>query len=248
VADLSDVLGALGDPLRFEALRALAADDGLAQAALAERLGVTPSRLGNHLAALRATGLVEPVRLGRSTRYQLRNPDAVRMLIGAVDALAGNATEVGARSGAGDEDALDVARGARGGVASGLPAGRSRERVPSPFARARTCYDHLAGEVGVQLLDRLVADGALIPGPEVESVLRPGDALRPTLDRLGVAYPQVGRRKLAVGCLDATAGRPHLGGALGREVLRSFLRRGLLLPGPAPRTLIEHPALAPLLT
>ncbi|GAA3386092.1 ArsR/SmtB family transcription factor [Cryptosporangium minutisporangium] len=212
----TEILAAIGDPLRFEALRLLLADDGLAQAALAELLGVTPSRLGNHLAALRAAGLVDPVRVGRSTRYTLRQPDAVRALVGAIDTLAG-------------------------GPAALPEAGRS------PYARARTCYDHLAGEVGVRLLDRLVAEGALVPGPEPESVLQPGETLDASLTRLGVPYPQVGRRKLAVGCLDATAGHPHLGGALGSEVLRSFLRRGLLLPGPAPRSLIEHPNLAPLL-
>ena len=238
--DFAELLGTIGDPIRFEVLRLLLADDGLAQAALAERLGVTPSRLGNHLAALRATGLAEPVRVGRSSRYTLRDPDAVRALVDAVDGLAGKPREVDTAG------RIGLPGGLRGSVGPGGDALSPRVGA-SPFARARTCYDHLAGEVGVQVLDRLVAEGALVPGAEAESVLRPGDALMPALDRLGVPYPDVGRRKLAVGCLDATAGSPHLGGALGREVLRSFLRRGLLLPGPAPRTLIEHSALQTLL-
>ncbi|EXG80185.1 ArsR/SmtB family transcription factor [Cryptosporangium arvum] len=221
MVDRADVLGAIGEPIRFEVLRLLADDGEAAQAALAERLGVTPSRLGNHLAILRAAGLVEPVRIGRSSRYHLPDPDAVRALLSAVDALAGSAPATS--------------------------TDRLKSAGPSTFARARTCYDHLAGEVGVVLLDRLVAERALIPGPEAESVLTAGDGLDATLARLEVPHPSVGRRKLAVGCLDATAGRPHLGGALGGEILRSFLRRGLLLPGPAPRSLIEHPALERLL-
>ncbi|GAA0254326.1 helix-turn-helix transcriptional regulator [Cryptosporangium japonicum] len=215
MADLTEVLGAIGEPIRFEVLRLLAEEGEAAQAALAERIGVTPSRLGNHLATLRAAGLVEPVRVGRSSRYHLPDPDAVRALLSAVNVLAG--------------------------------AAPPKRTVPSTFARARTCYDHLAGEVGVVLLERLVAEGALVPGPEVESELTVGDGLDAALARLEVPHPQVGRRKLAVGCLDATAGRPHLGGALGGEILRVFLRRGLLLPGPSPRSLIEHPALDRLL-
>ncbi|SHN28662.1 ArsR/SmtB family transcription factor [Cryptosporangium aurantiacum] len=269
---MTDVLSAIGDPIRFEVLRQLLADDGPAQAALAERLGVTPSRLGNHLAALRAAGLVDPVRAGRSTRYTLRNPDAVRALVGAVDTLAGqspgsvdraavdaaagnaaaakaavgNAAAVGAA--VGDAAAVNAAAAAvRIAARAAAGAGAGAGGRLSPFAQARTCYDHLAGEAGVRVLDRLMADGALIPGPEPESVLQPGATLPAALERLGVDYPQVGRRKLAVGCLDATAGRPHLGGALGGEILRSFLRRGLLLPGPVPRSLIEHAALEPLL-
>ncbi|TQS43563.1 ArsR/SmtB family transcription factor [Cryptosporangium phraense] len=222
MADLADVLGAVGDPIRFEVLRLLATRGPSAQSALAERLGLTPSRLGNHLAALRASGLVRTSREGRSTRYDVTDPDAVRALIAAVESLA-----------------LDV----------GAPSARTPgdEGELSAFARARTCYDHLAGDAGVRLLDRLVAEGALIPGPDAESVLTPGDGLAAALERLDVDYPDVGRRKLAIGCLDATAGRPHLGGALGGEILRTFVRRGLLTPGPSPRSLIEHPALATLL-
>ncbi|MFI5955092.1 ArsR/SmtB family transcription factor [Cryptosporangium sp. NPDC051539] len=212
--ELPEVLSAIGEPIRFEVLRLLATEGASAQAALAERLGLTPSRLGNHLAALRATGLVGTSRVGRSTHYHLEHPDAVGALLAAVDALAAR------------------------------PPGAQH---PSAFARARTCYDHLAGDAGVRLLDRLVADGALIPGPEPESVLETGTTLDAALARLDVPYPQSGRRKLAVGCLDATAGRPHLGGALGREILRAFLRRGLLRPGPSPRSLVEHPDLAGLL-
>ena len=92
--DFAELLGTIGDPIRFEVLRLLLADDGLAQAALAERLGVTPSRLGNHLAALRATGLAEPVRVGRSSRYTLRDPDAVRALVDAVDGLDRKSTRL----------------------------------------------------------------------------------------------------------------------------------------------------------
>ncbi|MQY09048.1 ArsR/SmtB family transcription factor [Actinomadura macrotermitis] len=110
------------------------------------------------------------------------------------------------------------------------------------FARARTCYDHLAGELGVLLYRRLVEAGALVPGPGPESPLAPGPALAAELGRLGVAPPDAGRRRPAVGCLDSTSGTPHLGGALGAEILRSLTARGLLRPGPADRVLVPGPA------
>ncbi|MFC9972313.1 ArsR/SmtB family transcription factor [Spirillospora sp. NPDC127200] len=107
------------------------------------------------------------------------------------------------------------------------------------FARARTCYDHLAGELGVVLYERLVAAEALIPGSEAESPLSPGPGLAAELARLGVDLPDAGRRRLAVGCLDSTVGTPHLGGALGAAILTSLQARDLLRPGSTDRVLTE---------
>ncbi|MFI6522901.1 ArsR/SmtB family transcription factor [Spirillospora sp. NPDC050679] len=122
---------------------------------------------------------------------------------------------------------------------AGNPA--SAPVAPTDFARARTCYDHLAGELGITLYERLVTAEALIPGPEAESPLTPGPGLAAELARLGVDLPDAGRRHLAVGCLDSTAGTPHLGGALGAAVLHTLRTRDLLRPGPTDRVLTETP-------
>ncbi|WP_067491307.1 ArsR/SmtB family transcription factor [Actinomadura hibisca] len=122
-------------------------------------------------------------------------------------------------------------------------AGNAEAELPgiTAFARARTCYDHLAGQLGVVLYERMVAVEALVPGPEAESPLAPGPGLAAELARLGVEAPDAGRRHLAVGCLDSTAGTPHVGGALGAAILHSLRERDLLSAGPADRVLTESP-------
>ncbi|WP_084000219.1 ArsR/SmtB family transcription factor [Actinomadura kijaniata] len=129
-----------------------------------------------------------------------------------------------------------------------LAGEEERDPEPTAFARARLCYDHLAGELGVLLYRRLVAARALVPGDGPEAPLTSGPALAAELERLGVTPPDLGRRHLAVGCLDSTAGTPHLGGALGAAILRSLSERGLLRPGPHERLLTEAPDAEALLT
>ena len=119
--------------------------------------------------------------------------------------------------------------------AQGDPAVRPH-RAPSPGDLARTCYDHLAGRLGVAVFSELVDRGALLPGP----VLGPDPAF---FGELGVDLDSVdqGRRKLATACLDRTQRLPHLGGALGRSVLDAFLDAGLVEPADG-RALTVTPA------
>jgi len=87
------------------------------------------------------------------------------------------------------------------------------------------CYDHLAGERAVKLLDRLLARRALrYDGPAL--VL--GEAGLPVFHALGLDLAQLGgtRRPLCRGCLDWSARREHLAGALGAALLQlAFTRR-----------------------
>ena len=102
--------------------------------------------------------------------------------------------------------------------------------TPVGLRAARTCYDHLAGAVGVSLHDRLHALGWLLQkdGP------RGGYDLTPTgsdgLTRLGVDVEaaRARRRRFACGCLDWSERRPHLGGALGAALLKLAIDRGWL--------------------
>jgi DNA-binding transcriptional ArsR family regulator len=97
------------------------------------------------------------------------------------------------------------------------PAGRRAARASS-----RTCYDHLAGPLGVAVYRRLLERGTLhdrrdgtveVADPEV-------------LSALGVGAIQPGRRRLAFECLDATEHAPHLAGALGGALAKALLERG----------------------
>jgi DNA-binding transcriptional ArsR family regulator len=101
-------------------------------------------------------------------------------------------------------------------------------RTPSRLRAARTCYDHLAGEVGVQLHDRFEALGYLLIG----SRRRAGgyeltSAGAEALAALGVdvAATRALRRRFAYGCLDWSERRAHLGGGLGAALLKVALGR-----------------------
>jgi hypothetical protein len=112
--------------------------------------------------------------------------------------------------------------------------------TPSRLRAARTCYDHLAGMVGVSLHDRLQALGWLSTGANGE-----GNAYEVTaagtkaFETLGVdlAATRTLRRRFACSCLDWSERKPHLGGALGAAVLKVALKRKWLTRDPDSRAL-----------
>ena len=98
---------------------------------------------------------------------------------------------------------------------------------PQPAsAPSRTCYDHLAGPLGVGLYRDLCERGAL--QPRRDGTVELGPEAGPVLGALGVDPGAVepGRRRLAFECLDATEQRPHLAGALGAALAAALLDRG----------------------
>ena len=84
--------------------------------------------------------------------------------------------------------------------------------VPARLAYARSCYDHLAGELGVRVHDRLVERGHLVEADTGVAVTESG---RDWLGGLGVTLDSSTRRPPARSCLDWTQRRSHLGGAIG---------------------------------
>jgi DNA-binding transcriptional ArsR family regulator len=108
---------------------------------------------------------------------------------------------------------------------------------------AHTCYDHAAGRLGVALLAHLVDRGALTAPDGTAEELRPGPDGAALAD-LGVdpAGLDPGRRKLATACLDRTHRLPHLGGALGAQILDGLIDRGLLTREDGTRVLLPTAA------
>jgi hypothetical protein len=112
--------------------------------------------------------------------------------------------------------------------------------MPGQFLHARTCYDHLAGEMAVRVLQALlkarwlVADGAEFKATRVG---------REKLAALGVAAgaEAKGRRAYARGCVDLTQRRPHLAGALGASLLDFYVREGWVLRTPRSRVVSITP-------
>jgi hypothetical protein len=97
---------------------------------------------------------------------------------------------------------------------SGPPRYQPRSKVDEQMRRARTCYDHLAGMLGVGLAERLVEREFVILGDDAGEVTPAGADF---LARLGVdlAGAHAKRRVLCRPCVDWTERRPHIGGAVG---------------------------------
>ncbi|HUX68168.1 MAG TPA: helix-turn-helix transcriptional regulator [Terriglobales bacterium] len=113
--------------------------------------------------------------------------------------------------------------------ALGVLAGGTRSafapHVPHPLRAARTCYDHIAGSLGVALHDRFQALGWLVATADRACDLTPAGTK--ALAALGVdlVAARARRRRFAYPCLDWSERRPHLGGALGAALLAVVLQR-----------------------
>jgi DNA-binding transcriptional ArsR family regulator len=199
LASVTALAAELADPIRLTTLQLLAVEGPHTMSRLVAALDVTAPRLGNHLARLRAAGLVEVEHAGRHAIYRIARP-------GLADVLAALSRYAG--------DDLPTARPGREVTAVDI---------------AHTCYDHAAGRLGVALLAHLVDRGALAApdGRDEELALGPDPAALVALG-IDPAEIDVGRRKPATACLDRVHRLPHLGGALGARVLDRLVERGLL--------------------
>jgi hypothetical protein len=113
-----------------------------------------------------------------------------------------------------------------------------QSREAAALAQARTCYDHLAGRAGVELLDALLRSGFLNgtgTGPDARYEVTAGGAQKLAAFGVDVAEVRRARRRFAGACLDWTQRRPHLNGALGAAVTGRLLQLGWIERGPSRR-------------
>jgi len=199
------LLAELADVTRFAVLERL--EQGPASASeLAERLGVSPTQLANHLRRLRDAGLVTVSHHGRLAIYDLAEP-GLREIFSMLNGLRGTPPRAG-----------------------------------QPVPVAATCYDHLAGQVGVALMDHLVRSRAL-EAHAGEGALQLGPAAADAFAELGVDLPtKPPRRMLAFSCMDSRVRRPHLGGQLGAQLAASLRHQAWVKPSEQPRRLELTPA------
>ena len=187
--NIARVAGLIGDRARAEVLTALLADRALTATELAGIAGVTKQTISGHLAKLLEAGLVAVERQGRHRYFRLAGRDVAQLL----ESLMGVAFRTGS---------LRLRPGPR------EPALR----------KARVCYDHLAGELGVSMYEGLIERRVLAGGDESLRLTRAGKAW---LASFGVDAEAVAaeRRALCRPCLDWGERRHHLGGALGAALL-----------------------------
>ena len=204
-ADIASVAALIGDPGRARVLRALGDGRALAATVLAYEAGVAASTASEHLTRLVDGGLLRVEARGRHRYYRLAGPQVGA----ALEALSQVARPEPVRS---------------------LRAG-SRAAA---LRYARSCYDHLAGRLGVALMDALLRDGALTGDEDGYELSERGRRL--VVD-LGVPLP-AGRRRLVRHCVDWSEQRPHLAGALGAAVLARLLELGWVERAPRGRALL----------
>lgn len=109
-------------------------------------------------------------------------------------------------------------------------------KVPADLAHARTCYDHLAGQLAVAIYQQLLADNHLSEDDEHLIVTPSGFDLFAEVGADTDAMKAANRRT-ARACLDWTQRRHHLAGAAGKELLTAFTNAGWMNPGNRPRSI-----------
>jgi DNA-binding transcriptional ArsR family regulator len=171
----------LGDPARANILAALMDGRALTAKELAYAAHVTPQTASGHLAKLSEGGLLAGEKQGRHRYYRLASPLVGQMLEGVM-------------------------------AVSGPEAPRATTwRGGDALRTARTCYDHLAGRLGVALADALTQHGHVALGADGGEVTETGLQF---LTEFG-ATPATGRRVFCRPCLDWSERRPHLAGRVG---------------------------------
>jgi DNA-binding transcriptional ArsR family regulator len=197
------VAALLGDPARANIVRALM--DGRARTAkeLASVAGVTAQTASGHLGKLVAADLLSVLAQGRHRYYRLAN-SLVACTIESLMALAGERP---------------------------LPRHRHNSALTGALRSARTCYDHLAGRLGVRIHDHLLHEGCLLPGHDGDGhdhdyEVSPSGRL--LLAKLGIDVDAVARQKrgFARPCLDWSERVPHLAGGLGAAIAGCCFERG----------------------
>jgi DNA-binding transcriptional ArsR family regulator len=193
---LAPIAALAGDPARANMLAALLSGKALTASELANEAGITAQTASSHLSKLEAGGLVSAVKQGRHRYFRLADADVAEMLE-KIMSVAARAGHLRARPGPSD------------------PAIR----------KARVCYDHLAGEMGVALFDGLARAGRIaVRGDEVR-VTRKGESF---VREFGIDWERLSgeRRPLCKPCLDWSMRRTHLAGGLGAALLARMMDLG----------------------
>jgi DNA-binding transcriptional ArsR family regulator len=211
--NVAAVAALIADPGRAAMLLALLDGRRLAASELAFRAGISPTAASAHLGKLVGGGMLLVERSGRQRLYQVAGSGVGE----ALEALAAIAAPAAI-------------------VALAQNALASRLRV------ARSCYDHLAGRLGVGVTDALVARRLIVPGDRREfDITRKGRAFFAGFG-IDIAALENMRRPLARQCIDWSEHRAHIAGALGAALRERCFARAWVERFPANRALRITPA------
>lgn len=198
---IAEVAAVIGDPARAAMLAALMDGRALTASELASVAGITPQTASTHLARLAAIELVSVETQGRHRYHRLAGPAVAQML-----------------------ESLMQHASTRSWAARAPQTGPRNEAL----RQARTCYDHLAGRLGVAIADALIGHGHVEIDDEAGLVTETGMGF---LAKIGVELPAGINRRLVSRpvcrlCLDWSERRPHLAGRLGAALCRHSFNAG----------------------
>jgi DNA-binding transcriptional ArsR family regulator len=209
---LAEHAALMGDPARANMLIALMAGQALTAGELAANAGVTAQTASGHLAKMVQSSLLAVEKQGRHRYYRLAGPQVAHAL---ETLMALSAQEPKRQRRVGPKDVN--------------------------LRMARTCYDHIAGRLGVALADCLQDQGYVECGEGAVSVTRSGHDF---FCDFGIALNDGPKRSrpLCRTCLDWSERRPHLAGSLGADLLVRMLALGWVARLPQSRALRITPA------
>jgi DNA-binding transcriptional ArsR family regulator len=215
-ANLAEVAALVGDPGRATMLALMMDGRAHTSTELAVAADVTAATASEHLGKLLNRGLVKVAPRGRNRFYRLASNEVAHML----------------------EGIMVVA----GGSSAAISAGTKRS-IPPELREARTCYDHLAGRLGVAITDALVNKGAVTLSSEGAEITSAGVALLSNMKiDADITRRPASRRPLCRPCLDWSERRPHLAGLLGAAILQRLLGLGWLERSPDSRAIVINTA------
>lgn len=190
--DIAHIAALIGDPARANMLTSLMSGKALTVSELAEEAGVTIQTASSHLSKLNEGGLLRPRKQGRHKYFALASDEVAHVLEGLMGLAAGSGY---LRKRTGPKDA--------------------------ELRQARVCYNHLAGDMGTQMFDSLLAQGHLMLNGEQLELTDTGAAFA---SEFGIDVDGLRKAKAPVcrECLDWSERRSHLAGSLGRAFLSRF--------------------------
>ena len=197
-ANLVEVAALVGDTARATILAALMGGQALTGTELAYLARVSRPTASEHLLKLVEARLVAVIKQGRYCYYRIASPLVARML---ESIIAVAAIEVPTRY-------------------------QPRSMRDDALRFARTCYDHLAGQVGVAIADALIANGYVVLTDDGGEVTQPGMRF---LTGFGTDLRPHGKRIFCRPCLDWSERRYHIAGVVGGEIWRRCLDLGWLI-------------------
>src|SRR5258705_1601239 len=194
--DIAAIANLIGDRARATILMGLMAVRALTATELARPARVSKQTASSHLSKLVNARLVSVESLGRHRYFRLADHDVGTV----VEDLVGLAHRVGA---------IQVDSGP----------------IDPALRKARVCYDHLAGEFGVLVFDSLRQQCLLRTAGKKVTLTVQGERFCRELG-IDTAELERGRRPLCLACLDWSARRHHLAGALGAGILNRVIALG----------------------